>query len=129
MTMMLQPSWEGGMGSYSLPVVAYCTRSDITSEGGGEPHVHNLHVDARQPQQPFTLVYKVYSCSMKLAWLSSRISSHETELQTHINTHFQPRDKSEPPMSSRLDVSHGITSTSASLQGPESQQQRKQQVF
>ncbi len=24
----------GGMGSYSLPVVAYCTRSDITSEGG-----------------------------------------------------------------------------------------------
>ncbi len=139
MMMMMMQLTIRGMGSSSLPAVVYSTGADITMRGGGETHVHKLHVHSHQPQQPSLLVFSlflsptpcvcvcVYS-SMKLAWLSARISPYEKK-RTHTCTHFQPRDISESPMSPRLDVSHGITSTSTSLQGPEGQRQRQQWVL
>lgn len=134
---------SGGDGLMLLAVVAHCTRSDITSEGGGETHVHKLHVHSHQPQQPPTTVCRVYSCPPRRvctrAW-SLRgyplASLHTTmkRVRTHTCAHTHPHTSSpetylSPPMSSRLDVSHGITSTSASLQGPEGQREREQQVL
>lgn len=71
---------KGGMGSY-LPVVAYCTQPDVTSEGGGEPHVHNL---PRQPEQPSAQVYRVYS---RLPLPVCALASLHTAADANTHTH------------------------------------------
>lgn len=98
--MMMQCPQEWRMGSHALPTLAYCTGSDVINvRGEGGAHMLELHVHCYH--QLSTQAQRVYSDPQR-RWWTVAWSLHD----------------SEPPMSSRLHVSHSITSTSASLQGP-----------
>ena len=93
----------GGMGSSLPPVVAYCTRSDITSKGGGgTSHAQAPHALLSAPT---TIHIRVYSCSACvleheacpsiLSHLFTREPIH-THTRTHTCTHMSSPYLSPP---------------------------------
>lgn len=99
--------------------------------GRGTSHAQAPHALLSAPT---TIHIRVYSCSPRCvctrAWSLRGYPLASLHMRAPPHTHTSsPETYLSPPMSSRLNVSHGITSTSASLQGPEGQRQRDQQVL
>lgn len=87
--------YGGGMGCYSLPVVAYCIKSDIISKEG-EGNI---------------------TCTKSMCTSISfhtNVKSLFSSPKPHSSHTCSPEIHSDPSMSPRLDVSHCITSISAS---------------